>query len=73
MSSEDDVRDRLRLAAKQYHAVRASLENARDELRPLVVEALKQGVMQKDVITDSGLTREYVRRLARAAGIERAN
>lgn len=72
MSSEDDVRDRLRLAARQYHAVRISLESARDELRPLVVEALKQGVMQKDVIADSGLTREYIRRLARAAGIERS-
>lgn len=70
MSPEDDVRDRLRLAAKQYHAVRISLESARDELRPLVVEALKSGVMQRDVITDSGLTREYIRRLARRAGIE---
>lgn len=70
MADKDDIRTRLRQAGGQYNAVRVSLESARDQLRPLIIEALEAGVKQKDVIADSGLTREYIRRLARAAGIE---
>jgi hypothetical protein len=74
MDQIDELRSRIRTAAAQYHAVRISLETAREQLLPLVVEALKtDGIPQKDVIADSGLTREYIRRVARNAGIEGPN
>lgn len=74
MNEDDDLRTRLRTAASEYHHLRVNLENARDTLRPLIVEALKRSdLKQKDVIADSGLTREYIRRIARNEGIEAAD
>lgn len=71
MSDVEELRDRVRAAAAEYQHLRVNLENARERLLPLVIEELKHPeLLQKDVISDSGLTREYVRRIARKAGIE---
>lgn len=68
----DDVREKLQQAGDQYKAVRVSYEAAGEHLRPIVVEALRAGIRQKDVVDLSGYTREFVRKLARANGIEGA-
>jgi hypothetical protein len=64
-----DTRERLRAAGEEYQAVRVSYATAREHLQPAVVDALRNGVPQHEVVKLSGLTREYVRRLARKAGI----
>lgn len=73
MSDPDDLRARIRKAAEYYHQLREKLDAARETLQPLVVEALKHpDIKQRDVVADSGLTREYIRRVSRDAGIEAA-
>jgi hypothetical protein len=64
------VVDRLRAAGDEFKAVRDSLAQTRAALQPVMVEALRAGVPQKDVIELSGYTRESVRTIARNAGIE---
>lgn len=64
-----DTREQLTKAGDEYKAVRASLAQARDQLQPLMVSALREGMAQKDVMELSGYTRESVRSLARANGI----
>lgn len=64
-----DPRDDLRAAGDEFKAVRTSLDQARAQLQPLMVAALKAGVPQREVIELSGYTRESVRTLARNNGI----
>lgn len=64
-----DAREQLRAAGDEYQAVRVSYATAREHLHPAVVAALRDGMPQTEVVKLSGLTREYVRRLARKAGI----
>lgn len=62
-------REALRAAGDQFKAVRTTFAQAKEQLQPLMVEALKAGVPQKDVVELSGYTRESVRSLARRNGI----
>lgn len=61
---------KLRDTGAKFQALRAELDQARGDLRPLILEALEAGVPQRTVGDLTGLTREAVRQLARANGIE---
>ena len=63
MASEGDLRSlRDRLDGEQQRA-----DATRAELRALIVDAMARGVQQADLVRQTGYTREYLRRLARAA------
>lgn len=49
---------------------RADVERARLELAEAIVEAARGGMRQVEIVRRSGYTRESVRRICRAAGIE---
>jgi hypothetical protein len=61
---------RVRQAAAAQHRAEAQLERARAELRAAIVEALESGIRQRELVTMTGLSREHIRRIARAAGIK---
>jgi hypothetical protein len=67
---QDTARDHLRAAGQEYQAVRASLDAARENLYPAVIEALRAGLRQVEIVRLSGYTREHVRKIARRLGIE---
>jgi hypothetical protein len=64
--------DLTKLAAlgEQYERERAAAEATRQRLTPEVVAAAQAGARQVDIVKASGLTRERVRQICRAAGIE---
>jgi hypothetical protein len=64
--------DTSRLAAlgKARRSLRQKLDDNRDEMTPEVVAALQAGVQQARIAEMAGLTREWVRQLARRHGIE---
>jgi hypothetical protein len=64
------ARDHLRAAGQEYQAARTSLDTARENLHPAVIEALHAGLRQVEIVRLSGYTREYVRQIARRLGIE---
>ncbi|MCW2905139.1 MAG: hypothetical protein JWO67_7404 [Streptosporangiaceae bacterium] len=65
-----DLRTALQAAGDEFKAARASMEQTRAHLLPLMVEALKAGELkQREVVELSGYTRESVRNLARLNGI----
>jgi len=49
---------------------RAAAEQARRDLAEAIVDAAKAGMRQKDIVEATGYTRETVRRILRAAGID---
>jgi hypothetical protein len=61
----DEPLARLRAAAAQYRA----LQDAESALKEAVIECLKAGIAQVDVVRESTKDRDTVRRWARAAGI----
>jgi cation transport ATPase len=67
---QNTARDDLRAAGQKYQAARASLDTARENLHPAVIEALRAGLRQVEIVRLSGYTREYVRKIARRLGIE---
>lgn len=67
---DDDIRTRLAQHGHEFQAVRTSYESTRARLREVIVEALRAGVPQKDITVATGYTREAVRQIARAEGIE---
>jgi hypothetical protein len=64
------ARDHLAHAGAAFKQARDKLADTTTEVRSAMVAALKAGLPQKDVIELSGYTRESVRSLARANGIE---
>lgn len=64
MATRDgDIRAlRARLDSEQQRA-----DATRAELRVLIVDAMARGVQQAELVRETGYTREYLRRLARAA------
>ncbi|HEV8174334.1 MAG TPA: hypothetical protein VGP91_11875 [Actinoplanes sp.] len=54
----------------QVGTARANVESARAELAEAIVEAARRGMRQVEIVQRSGYTRESVRRIVRAAGIE---
>ncbi|MFC7382837.1 hypothetical protein [Sphaerisporangium rhizosphaerae] len=65
-----DARKRLDAASAVYAAAIERAEMARDELARAIVEAARDGVRQVDIVKATGYTRERVRQICRAAGIE---
>lgn len=65
-----DIRDRLRAAGDELRACRSAEANARNQVQPLVLEALRGGLGPVEVAGLSSYTRERVRQLARENGIE---
>jgi hypothetical protein len=61
---------RVRQAAAAQHRAEAQLGRARAELHAAIAEALESGIRQAELVTMTGLSREHIRRVARAAGIK---
>jgi multidrug resistance efflux pump len=57
-------------ARAQVGEIRAEVERARADLADAIVEAARSGVRQVEIVKRSGYTRERIRQLCRAAGIE---
>ena len=76
MGLDDAVRafhaaeDGLRQAERDRIAARAEVEKARLALAEAIVQAIRGGMRQVDVAAVTGYSRERVRQIARAAGIE---
>jgi hypothetical protein len=65
----DDIRAHLRAAGDEYYAAKGAMDNARDALNPLIVEALKAGVPPSEVQSLSHLSHATIRTIRRAAGL----
>lgn len=61
---------RLSQLGEQYARERAAAEKTRGELTPEILAAARAKVRQADIVKASGLTRERVRQICRAAGID---
>lgn len=61
---------RLAELGERHARERAALEKTRAELVPEIVAAAKAKVKQGDIVKASGYTRERVRQICRAAGVE---
>ncbi|MEU8656293.1 hypothetical protein [Actinoplanes philippinensis] len=57
-------------AAAAYRAAKEALDAARPVLAEAIVTAARAGVRQSEIVRVSGYTREQVRRICRAAGVE---
>jgi predicted transcriptional regulator len=57
-------------AEAQTVEARAAAERAREELAAAIVEAARDGVRQVDIQRISGYSRERVRQILRAGGVE---
>lgn len=57
-------------ATKDYAAAQERVRLARARLYEEIIESLKRGRRQVDVVKATGLTRERIRQIARDAGIE---
>lgn len=67
-----DPVEKLRSSGAAFKKARAAAEAARHKVKPDIIAALRAGVPQKDIVELSGYTRETVRSIARAEGIEAA-
>jgi len=73
----DDLASAKAAIGRAQHDARALVEAARQRerdaravLHARIVEATRAGVRQVDIVRTTGLTREAVRRIARAGGVE---
>lgn len=68
----DTIADMTELedAARAYRDAKEALDTARPRLAEAIVAAARGGVRQSEIVRVSGYTREQVRRICRAAGIE---
>ncbi|RLK13340.1 hypothetical protein DER29_4358 [Micromonospora sp. M71_S20] len=60
----------LEAAAQTYRQAKDALDKARPELADAIVDAARAGTKQADIARISGYTREQVRRICRAAGLQ---
>jgi hypothetical protein len=56
---------------QRHERERAAVEQTRAQLVAEIVAAAKAGVRQVDIVRMTGYTRERVRQICRAAGVER--
>jgi hypothetical protein len=61
---------RLEEAAAAYRSAKQALDDVRPKLAQAIVEAARNGTRQADIVRVTGYTREQVRRICRAAGVE---
>ncbi|MEV0898140.1 hypothetical protein [Actinoplanes sp. NPDC049802] len=66
----DDARKRVSNAALQLAEARAAVPPARMALGEAIVAAAVAGARQVDIMQVTGYSREQVRRILRAAGVE---
>lgn len=66
---QDEIRERLAAAGKEYEAARNSLTDTRGALEPLIRAALKAGITPGEVQRLSRLSPETIRTARRAAGL----
>lgn len=60
----------LEASTRAFVDAQAAAERARQRLASAIVDATRLGLRQTRVVEITGYTREHVRRLVRAAGIE---
>jgi hypothetical protein len=63
---------RLTQAVSKYRRAESAVARARDEMYAAIIEDLKNDVRQVDVVRATGLTRERIRQIAKAAKNEEA-
>lgn len=56
--------------AGEYRQAKAAFDDVRGRLADAIVTAAKGGVRQSEIVRVTGYTRERVRQICRAAGIE---
>lgn len=61
---------RLTELGQQYAQQRAAVEKTRERLTPEIVAAARARVRQSEIVKATGYTRERVRQICRAAGVE---
>jgi hypothetical protein len=57
-------------AKAQVHAERQRLRAAREELHDWIVGSYRAGMRMRELVAETGLSRERIRQLLRAAGVE---
>ena len=65
-----EAQDAVGDAERNLAVVRAHVPEARAKLAEAIVRAARAGVRQRDIVAVTGYTRESVRRILRAAGVE---
>lgn len=61
--------DELAEIAQEYRAAKAAVDELRPRLYAAIVEAARAKVPQVEIVRVTGLTRERVRQVCRAAGV----
>lgn len=70
MEDLDTVTDDLEKTAREHRNAQVALANARTRLAAAIVAAARAGRRQSEIVRVTGYTRERVRQICRAAGIE---
>lgn len=60
----------LAQAVRAHNAALAAVVTSRERLYAAIADAARDGMRQSDIVDVTGYTREQVRRICRAAGIE---
>lgn len=71
MPETEEAVTRLRAAVRDYQRAKDAVERSRSALGDLVAAALLAGVKPKTVATETGLSAEHIRRIARAHDVPR--
>lgn len=69
-SASEDVSSAEAKVAEAKAAAKAKVDRAREALAVAIVEAARTGTRQVDIVRATGYSRERVRQICRAAGIE---
>jgi hypothetical protein len=64
------AQQRLAAAKEQVHAERRLRDSARQELADWIIGSYRAGMRMRDLVQVTGLSREWIRQLLRAAGVE---
>ena len=64
--------DELAAAAADYRQAKAAIDAARPRLAAAIIDATRAGRKQGDIVAATGYTRERIRQICRAAGVEPA-
>ncbi len=69
-AARDEVDGAQDRAAAMVAEARAEVERKRSDLATAIVDAAKRGVRQREIVRVTGYSRERVRQICRAAGLE---
>ncbi len=69
VTAEEEALERFRRALRQQRRARAAEERATKEMHRALADAVRAGVRPRDLIAESGLNSESVRRIAREQGV----